>query len=209
MTTTERRYFRCPVCALIHLDPVQRAPAAEERARYDLHRNDARDPGYVRFLRELADPMIERLPPGARGLDFGCGPAPVLASIFAGAGFPCASYDPYFAPDRGLLEARYDFIACSEVIEHVHDPVAVLDQFRRMLVAGSVLGVMTRFHRDAVPFDTWWYRRDRTHVCFYAEVTMQWIAEHYGWTVAFPRENVALFTVPVSSDRLSPQGEAA
>ena len=196
LTTSERRYFRCPVCALIHLDAAQRPTFAEERARYELHRNEASDPGYTRFLRELADPMIERLQPGARGLDFGCGPTPVLASMFAGAGFPCASYDPCFAPDRDVLGARYDFVACSEVIEHVHDPADVFDRFGRLLAGGGMLGVMTRFHRDAVPFETWWYRRDLTHVCFYAEPTMRWIAGHYRWTVEFPRENVALFTVP-------------
>ena len=140
--------------------------------------------------------MIERLPPGARGIDVGCGPAPVLASLFTTAGFPCASYDPYFAADHNLLAARYDFIACSEVIEHVHEPVALLDQLERMLAGGGLLGVMTRFVDDSVPFETWWYRRDATHVCFYAESTMQAIADSRGWSVAFPRANVALFTVP-------------
>lgn len=196
VVAAERRYFRCASCALIYLDPVLHPSPTEERARYELHRNDAGDPRYVRFLRQLADPMIGRLPPGARGIDFGCGPAPVLASLFATAGHECVSYDPYFAPDRGLLDARYDFIACSEVIEHVHEPALLLDQLERMLADGGLLGVMTRFADASVPFETWWYRRDPTHVCFYTERTMHAIAEHRGWPVEFPRANVAMFTVP-------------
>ena len=197
-----RRYFRCPECSLTYLDPAQRPGPAEERARYELHRNEAADPGYLRFLRELADPMIERLQPGARGLDFGCGPVPALASLFTAAGFPCVAWDPYFAPDPSLLDARYDFIACSEVLEHVYDPAAALAQLSRMLGDHGMLGIMTRFRDDdAVPFASWWYRRDVTHVCFYAESTIRWIAGRHGWSVELPRANVALFTVRCASPR--------
>ena len=192
----ERRYFHCPSCALIFLDPLLHLSPTEERARYELHRNDGGDAGYVQFLRQLADPMIEQLHPDARGIDVGCGPAPVLASLFTAAGFPCAAYDPYFAPDRALLDGRYDFIACSEVIEHVHEPATFLDHLEHMLASGGLLGLMTRFVDDSVPFETWWYRRDPTHVCFYAEPTMRTIAERRGWSVELPRANVALFTVP-------------
>ena len=188
-----RAYFRCRVCALIHLDPAQRPSITEERARYERHRNDGADPGYVGFLRTLADPMIERLPAGARGLDFGCGPAPVLAALFTAAGFPCAAYDPCFAPDGSLLEARYDFIACCEVAEHLHAPGAEFARLQRLLTDSGLLGVMTHFHDDAVPFHTWWYRRDITHVCFYGERTMEWIAREHAWTLTIVRPNVALF----------------
>ncbi len=192
----DRRYLLCDACALVYLDPAQRPSPADERARYEHHHNDADDPDYVRFLRELADPMIERLAPGARGLDFGSGPAPALASLFTNAGFPCAAYDPYFAPDHTLLDDRYDFIACSEVIEHVYDPAAALAHFSRMLAGGGLLGIMTRFRDGTVPFDTWWYRRDVTHVCFYSKATMEWIAGRFGWTLELPRPNIALFRLP-------------
>ena len=194
LSAEQRVYFRCATCELVYLHPGQRPGRAEERARYDRHHNDAADPGYVRFLRELADPMMERLARGTRGIDFGSGPAPVLASLFTEAGFPCAAYDPFFAPDEALLGARYDFVACSEVIEHVHDPASVFALFEQLLGSPGLLGVMTRFHDPAVPFEAWWYRRDITHVCFYTQSTMRWIAERNGWMLVFPREHVALFT---------------
>ncbi|HEU4748396.1 MAG TPA: class I SAM-dependent methyltransferase [Gemmatimonadaceae bacterium] len=195
-TAKPENYFRCPDCTLIHLDPSGRLSLPEERARYDLHRNDSGDEGYVQFLRRLADPMIESIRPGARGLDFGCGPAPVLSDLLTSAGFPCAAYDPLFCPDVSLLSRRYDFVTCSEVVEHVHEPALLFPLLQRLLMPGGVLGVMTRFYGDDSGFATWWYRRDPTHVCFYAEPTMRWIADHYGWSVSFPRSDVALFRSP-------------
>ncbi|MEX1186208.1 MAG: class I SAM-dependent methyltransferase [Gemmatimonadaceae bacterium] len=189
-------YFACRVCNLIYLTPSQRLSAAGERARYELHNNDRDDPNYVLFLRRLADPLVERLRPGARGLDFGCGPTPVLSEILTAAGFPCAAYDPFFAPDETLLDKRYDFITCSEVVEHAHDPARMFATLRRMLAPDGILGVMTMFHPGEDAFADWWYRRDPTHVCFYGEATMRWIGERHGWQTEFPRPNVTLFSAP-------------
>lgn len=192
----DKGYFACPTCDLIYLAPSRRLSATDERVRYELHNNDRGDPGYVLFLRRLADPLIDRLRAGARGLDFGCGPAPVLSEILTAAGFPCAAHDPFFAPGDGLLDEQYDFITCSEVVEHAHDPARMFAGLRRMLAPGGILGVMTMFHPGADAFADWWYRRDPTHVCFYDEATMRWIGERHGWTTEFPRPNVTLFSAP-------------
>lgn len=191
-----RRYFDCPICELIFLDPGQRLMLSDEASRYLEHRNDGADAGYVEFLRRLADPVAGRLPPGAHGLDFGCGPAPVMSDLLTAKGFPCAAYDPFFLPDDTALAREYDFVTCSEVVEHLHDPGATFALLGGLLSRGGLLGVMTRFYGHEAPFESWWYRRDPTHVCFYAEPTMQWIAAHHGWAVDFPRAHVALFTIP-------------
>ena len=187
------RYFRCEVCAMIHLDPSHRLSRDEERNRYLLHENDGNDSGYVNFLKRLADPMVERLSPGAYGLDFGCGPAPVLSEMLTAAGFPCAAYDPFFAPHESLLDERYDFITCSEVAEHAHNPARMFALLHRMLAPGGILGAMTMFHPGEAAFADWWYRRDPTHVCFYNEATMRWIGEQHEWSTEFPRPNVTIF----------------
>src|SRR6476646_6898518 len=72
--SAERTYFRCGTCALIFVPPDQHLPPLQEVLRYLEHRNDGSDSGYVEFLRRLADPVCARVPVGARGLDFGCGP---------------------------------------------------------------------------------------------------------------------------------------
>lgn len=191
-----RRYARCTACTLVSLDPAQRLPLHAEVARYDAHQNAGDDPRYAAFLRRLGAPLRRRLAPGARGLDFGCGPAPLLARQLTGAGFPTAAYDPVYHADHALLARRYDFVAASEVVEHLHAPGDVFALFARLLAGGGVLGVMTRFYGVEAPFERWWYRRDPTHVCFYAESTMRWIAERHGWALEIPCPHVALFAVP-------------
>jgi SAM-dependent methyltransferase len=191
-----RRYARCATCTLLFLDPAQRPSPADEARRYARHENAPDDAGYRAFLDRLCAPLAARLRPGAAGLDFGCGPSPVLGAMLTAAGFPTESYDPLFHPDASLLERRYDFVACCEVLEHVHQPAATLDRFARLLGGGGVLGVMTRFYGVEQPFEQWWYRRDPTHVCFYAESTMRWMAARRGWSLSVPAPHVALFDVP-------------
>jgi SAM-dependent methyltransferase len=164
--------------------------------RYLQHRNHRADEGYVRFLRRLADPVAERMPPGSRGLDFGCGPAPVLAELLTERGLVMASYDPLFDPDQKLLDAQYDFITCCEVLEHVHDPGDLLDRMPSLLRDHGLLGVMTSLRREDQDFGTWRYRRDPTHVCFYNDATLEWIARQRGWALERPAANVALYTIP-------------
>lgn len=117
----------------------------------------------------------------------------MLAGIMADAGFPCEAYDPFFFPNAALLTRSYDYVACSEVVEHSYDPAGTFSLFHRLLASGGLLGVMTRFYGHEAPFGEWWYRRDPTHVCFFAESTMRWIARRHGWKVEFPRPHVALF----------------
>jgi SAM-dependent methyltransferase len=189
-------YLLCQVCALVFMHPADRLTPMAEILRYYEHENDGSDPRYVGFLRRLADPLRDRLAPGACGLDFGCGPVPALAELLTAQGFPTVAFDPLFRPDDALLQAQYDFVACSEVVEHLHQPGLVFQQLASLLRPDGVIGVMTRFRGTEAPFADWWYRRDPTHVCFFSEPTMRWIAQRHGWSVAFPAPNVTLMAVP-------------
>ena len=42
-------------------------------------------------------------------------------------------------------------------------------------------------------FDSWYYIRDPTHVCFYSEVTFKVIAEQKDWSYEPISKDVALF----------------
>ena len=187
-----QEYLRCPVCEATIMAPHARLSADEEKKVYELHDNDPADGGYRRFLSKLAEPLMARLPNGARGLDFGCGPGPALAQMFREAGFDMTLYDPFFYPLPDALKTRYDFVTCTEVVEHLHRPAEVFDQLDRLLKPGGWLGIMTCFQTDDARFDKWHYRRDPTHVVFYRETTFQWLASHHGWQLEIPRKDVVL-----------------
>ena len=108
-----------------------------EHAFYRTHENDPDDPGYRRFLARLATPLLDRLPARSRGLDYGCGPGPALAAMLREAGHAVALYDALFFPDPSVFGARYDFIACSETVEHFHDPAGQFDRLGALLSPGG------------------------------------------------------------------------
>jgi hypothetical protein len=189
----ERDYFSCDTCGLVHLARSQRLSREHEHAHYNTHENSPVDVRYRAFLNTLAAPLIERLPTGAEGLDFGSGPGPTLSVMLAEQGFQTSTYDPFFAPDRRVLNRTYDFVSCSETIEHFFDPG---EEFRRLdglLGPRGWLGIMTTVLRTDEDFPSWHYHRDPTHVSFFRVDTLEWIAARYGWTLVRPHVNVALF----------------
>jgi len=196
MRVDERRYERCRTCRAIFLDPGQRLSIEDERARYRLHRNDPSDPKYRRFLSKLADPLLQRLPAQSKGLDYGCGSGPALASMLREAGHRVRLFDPLFFPDPEPLGDLYDFIVCAEVVEHFHRPAEELTRFDRMLRPGGWLGIMTCFQTDDDRFADWYYRRDPTHVVFFREETLRWIARRFRWHCEIPVKDVALMRKP-------------
>ncbi len=187
-----RGYLRCPVCALVYVPPRHFVTAAAEKAEYDLHENSPRDTGYRRFLSRLFGPMRARLSPGARGLDFGCGPGPTLSVLFEEAGHDVALYDPFYAPDASVFDRRYDFITASEVVEHLHRPRQELDRLWSCLRRGGTLGVLTQLVINRKRFSRWRYKDDATHVCFWSRTTFEWLAAQWQANLNFVGSDVIL-----------------
>lgn len=192
-TISDIPYHRCEVCEATIMDESAWLDEHAERAVYDLHDNDPLNSGYRHFLSKLAGPLLERLKPGAYGLDFGCGPGPALAAMLRDAGMEMALYDPFYYPDTTALERQYDFITCTEVVEHLHRPAEIFRQLDRLLAPGALLGVMTCFQTDDERFAHWHYRRDPTHIVFYRQATMEWLAGVHGWVLEIPAKDVAIF----------------
>lgn len=187
-----RAYWRCEGCKATLLDPAARPSREEELEQYCLHENDPDDPRYRQFLSRLGNPLLERLPAKQVGLDYGCGPGPGLAKMLAEHGHEIHLFDPFFAPNCGVLSRTYDFIICSEVAEHFHNPAVEFDKLDRLLRPGGWLALMTNFQTDDAQFANWHYRRDPTHVVFYREETFRILAERYGWLCQIPAANVVL-----------------
>lgn len=191
-----REYLLCANCDLVFV-PARFHPTADaERQRYDLHQNDPADPGYRGFLSALVEPMKARLSPGAEGLDFGCGPTAALCSMLEEASFRMSRYDPFYAPERGVLERSYDFVTCTEAAEHFFDPAREWALLQRLVRPGGWLGIMTLLREPDTDFARWWYRRDFTHVAFYSRRTFEWLARRDGLALEIHGASVALLGSP-------------
>lgn len=191
-----REFWRCLHCELIQVPAEQRLSASEEKAIYDLHENDPDDLGYQQFLMRCMTPLQERLLPGAHGLDFGCGPGPALSAMLSAAGFPCTTYDIYYAHYPERLQAQYDFITCTEVIEHLAEPAKVIEQLVQCLRPGGLLALMTKRWQSLEQFKGWSYRNDPTHISFFHKDSCRWLAEHWQLAIEYDYQDVVLLRKP-------------
>ena len=189
----ERDFFLCPRCDLVFVPGKYHIGAEAEKERYLTHNNDPADEDYRGFLDRLLSPLQHHLPAGASGLDYGAGPGPALLLMLRERGFEASMYDPYFHPDAAALERTYDFITCTETLEHFAAPRKELDTFQALLKPSAWMGVMTGMLESWTDFADWYYHRDPTHVSFYSRKTMDWISRQYRWEALFPRPNVVLF----------------
>ncbi len=188
-----RQYWLCPTCWLVYVPRALQLSEAAEAAFYQTHENNPDDPGYRHFLSRAATPLLERLKRPSRGLDFGCGPAPTLSKMLIEQGHACAEYDYYFAHQPQLLEQQYDFITCTEVIEHVSRPAQLLATWQRCLQPGGLLVVMTQLWISQQRFSQWNYRNDPTHIAFYHANTMVWIAQQWQLDICYQQRDVVIF----------------
>jgi hypothetical protein len=195
-----RDYFRCVRCSFVQVPALQWLSPEAERAHYDTHENEVDDPAYRAFLGRLAGPLLERMNPPARGLDFGCGPGPALAAMLREAGFEVALYDPVYFPDDSLLGRRWDFITATEVLEHLRDPAMELERLWSRLEPGGWLGVMTRRPPQGEgTFARWHYRRDPTHIGFFAAESFGWLAGRWQARLELLGEDVAILRKPYTA----------
>ncbi|CAG9570112.1 hypothetical protein LMJF_10_1228 [Leishmania major strain Friedlin] len=192
-TDKMREYYRCHQCSLVFVPDRFMLSSAEEKAVYDLHENIPGDAAYEKFLSRAAQPLADylsaknhsrRTPYQPQGLDFGCGPAPVLAKILSAApyNFSMDVFDLYYFPEtRYCLERaeHYDFITATEVVEHLRDPLSVFRTlWHSIRPDGGVLVIMTkRVHGTIERFRNWHYTRDPTHITFFHTASFQWLAD--------------------------------
>ncbi len=188
-----RAYRCCNVCSIIFVPKAFHVSKKSEKARYEEHNNDPDDIRYRDFLERIAVPIRERFEIGAKGLDFGCGPTPLLAEIFTEDGFEMSVYDPFYAENKSVLDEKYDFIVSTEVVEHLNNPMREFKRLFAMLKQNGVLAIMTRLYDDSIDFKTWHYKNDRTHICFYSIETFNWLADQIGVSYAQVEKDIFVF----------------
>lgn len=171
-------YRLCSHCQLVFVLPESHLDALEEKGRYDLHTNSPDDEGYRAYLKKFLDPVNQHLTPHSHGLDFGSGPGPTLSIMFEEAGHSMRIYDHFYAKDEGVWDECYDFITSTEVIEHLYTPSEVFMRLWKVLKEGGVLALLTQPYPEQDSFETWYYKNDPTHVCFFSEATFTWLASY-------------------------------
>ena len=187
-----RRYWQCQHCQLVFVPGCYHLAAAAERAEYQLHDNRLDDAGYRHFLQRAATPLLQQLTASAHGVDIGCGPAPLLAQLLSEAGHRCDYYDPLFFPETPP-HGYYDFITLTEVVEHMANPQRDLLPLGQQLRAGGWLLIMTKRVLNAERFARWHYKNDPTHISFFSESTLHWLAQHWRVPWRSAADDVALF----------------
>lgn len=175
------RYYHCPRCDLVWLDPEMRLDRDAERAYYSTHHNDTWNPTYLDYLSRLADPTLEGMSSESKGVDYGCGPTEGMKVLLEPKGFRINSFDPIFFPKYETLRSVYDFLLCSEAVEHFRNPGVEFARWKSLVREGGRIGVSSRLRVDDATFADWYYRKDPTHVVFYSSRTVDWIAARFGW----------------------------
>lgn len=148
----------------------------------------------------------------------GSGPGPTLSVMLTERGFPTEIWDPHFAPDPRPLERRWDFVTCTETVEHFRDPAASWGRLFALLKPGGWLAVMTEPFEPsdteaaksggdaeagtsdaeaeavAAALDSWWYARDPTHVALHRPRTLEWVGARWrAAEVVRPSRTVVLY----------------
>ncbi|MGL5196752.1 MAG: class I SAM-dependent methyltransferase [Chroococcales cyanobacterium] len=174
-------YFQCTHCSGLYKNINHYVSTEEEISRYQEHNNDVNDPRYQKFVSPITNYVLNHFTPNHSGLDFGSGTGPVASKVLQDKGYQIKQYDPLFANDISRLNETYDYIVSCEVIEHFHHPDVEFKLLYKMLKANGALICMTHLYQNQIPFKTWYYRNDPTHVFIYRTETIKFIANFYGF----------------------------
>lgn len=181
-----KEYHVCSKCDCIFLDSKYYLSNEEEKYRYSKHDNHPQNSGYVKMFNDFLSIAVEPFLKEGVALDFGCGHGPVLADILKKRGFVVDVYDYYFYPDWEPVKDKYNLVTTTEVLEHIANPHSVFEVFSEIIKPGGFLALMTLFlPKEKSKFYNWWYPKDETHIVFYNEKTISFLAEKYGFEIVF------------------------
>ncbi len=191
----EKHHFLvCASCTTVFRHPESLISPSAEKERYLAHHNDIKDSGYQEFVSPLVNLVSASFKTSAVGLDFGAGTGPVVAKLLAEKGYTVKLYDPFFHPNKTVLEKEYDFIICCEVIEHFHSPLKEFKLLKHLLKPNGKLFCMTSLWTGTKEeFAGWWYKNDSTHTLFYNPTNLKFIQEHCNYASVLIKKNTIVF----------------
>lgn len=177
----QNQFYSCGTCLSIFRDPKSYLGTEKEKARYVTHNNDIHDLGYQNFVSPITSRVLTDFPPESHGLDYGAGPWPVITHLLREKWYTLSLYDPYFYPGTRVLEKKYDYIVCSEVMEHFYQPYAEFKKLASLLKPHWKLYLKTELYHEWRDFSSWYYKNDPTHVFFYHARALKYIETLADW----------------------------
>jgi hypothetical protein len=189
----DKIYYRCSRCLAVFLDKRFYLSKEAERKRYKEHNNDVNDPRYQKFVKPIVSRVQEEFTKEDKGLDFGAGTGPVVTKLLTDKGYKLELYDPFFCDRKNVLQKKYDFIVCCEVIEHFRFPFKEFRLLRSLLNPGGTLYCMTDIYSEEIDFKRWYYKDDPTHVVFYHTKTLEQIKLLFGFSGLEIKERLVQF----------------
>jgi len=188
-----RQYLKCSNCSFVFVPKIFHLSKKDEKARYDSHNNNSEDDRYRNFLSQLLNPLQERIPKNASGLDFGSGPGPTLSLMLEERGYSVDLYDKFYARNDAVFDKQYDFITASEVVEHLRQPLVELSRLMELLKTNGVLAIMTQILTPQIDFEQWYYKNDPSHVGFFSEKSLNYLVEKWQAELYVISERVVIF----------------
>jgi len=154
-------------------------------------------------LRRLNQAFAESVRPGARVLDAGAGSAPYRA-LFQHAEYETADFeqlDKAYAPSTYVCDLasipvedqRFDHVVFNQVMEHLPDPVAVLEELHRVMKPGGTIICTCPlfYHEHEAPYDfhrfTQYAHRLHFEQAGFRIDRLEWVEGYFG-TVGYQLE---------------------
>ncbi|MBS4030560.1 MAG: class I SAM-dependent methyltransferase [Clostridiales bacterium] len=188
-----KKYYKCCNCSSILLDAEAYLSKELEQKEYEEHNNNVNDIRYQEFVAPITTVIQNKFNKEHAGLDFGAGTGPVITKILRDSGFNIELYDPFFWNNPALLNKKYDYIACCEVIEHFRNPFKEFGLLRSLLKPNGSLYCMTKIYTENIEFQKWHYKNDPTHVFFYHEKAIAWIGSHFNFSTVSTQDRLIHF----------------
>ena len=164
------------------MDKNLRPNSETEKLRYEEHINDVENEGYRKFVSPITSAILNDFLPTDKGLDFGAGTGPVISKILNDNNFSIVQYDPFFHNYPNLLNAKYNYIACCEVMEHFYHPKKEFKLLQNLLQPNGKIYCMTDLYDESIDFHKWYYKNDQTHVFIYHKNSINWIQKKIGFS---------------------------